>query len=73
MPLRLILLLLITLLLTLLVIGNSQLVTLHFLFWEKNVELYKIIIVMLTIGIFCFWLWRGYLRSIKSSRQNKVD
>ena len=69
MPIRLTLLLIAFVLLMLLLTGNPQVVSVQFLFWRQEVELYKIIIGAVASGALCAWFYSSHLHSLQRFRK----
>ncbi|MCB1175755.1 MAG: LapA family protein [Leptospiraceae bacterium] len=73
MPVRLSLLLLGAVILSLLSIGNPQIVTIQFLFWRQSFALYKIILGSVFLGVLFTVIYSGHVRYIRRIRQDRYD
>ena len=59
--------------LVLLALGNPEPVTLRFLFWHSSLELYKIIIGSVFLGVLFAVIYTGHLRYIRRIRGSRYD
>ena len=71
-PVRLTLLLLGTLILFLLVLGNPLSVRLNLLFWSGTYELYKIIVGSVFFGVILTLIYIGHVKYLRRIRSNRL-